>query len=290
MNLKHPDYLDKRKVAQSFDRAALTYEQSAKLQKTIEENLLERLEWLKIAPGHILDVGAGIGGLTYALSQRHKSARIYALDISINMLQEARQKNCREGSKPFFLCGDAAGLPIADNSIDLLISNLILQWCNDVHTVFAEFARVLKSDGALFFSTLGPDTLKELRDSWAKVDKTPHVNRFIDMHDYGDALLQAGLCHPVMDIDRFELGYHDVKQLMRELKNIGAHNITAGRSQGLMGKNKFSQMLAAYEQYRSPEDGSLPATYEVIYGYALGKQSLEAFSDPAVIPIFQKDH
>ncbi|MDM8562527.1 malonyl-ACP O-methyltransferase BioC [Candidatus Marithioploca araucensis] len=277
-----PEYLDKQHVSQSFDRAAPIYEEWITVQKIAEENLLERLEWLKMAPQQILDVGSGAGRLTYALNQQYKAARIYGIDISTKMLQVASKKRLGEASQPFFLCADAAQLPIADNSIDLLISNMMLQWCNDIQAVFSEFARVLKPDGALFFSSLGPDTLKELRNSWATVDNASHVNRFIDMHHYGDALLQAGLCNPVLDVDRLELSYRDVKQLMRELKNVGAHNIMVGRAKGLMGKGKFKQMLTAYEEYRSPE-GFLPATYEVVYGHALGK--IEPFSENEAIPI-----
>lgn len=269
-----PDFLDKDQVAQSFDRVAPSYEQWAGIQKTVGEYLLERLEMVKIQPQQLLDVGAGTGRLTRALSKRYKRSMVYSIDISLKMSREARKKAPWWFSKPHFICADAAQLPLADNSIDLLISNLMLQWCNDIHIVFAEFARVLKPEGALFFSTLGPDTLKELRHSWAQVDDASHINRFLDMHEIGDALLQAGLSHPVMDVDRFQYTYKDVKQLMTELKNIGAHNLTLGRPRGLTGKGKFQAMLSAYEQYRLAE-GTLPATYEVVYGHAWGKPSAD---------------
>jgi malonyl-CoA O-methyltransferase len=285
MKLSPHEYL--RKVSQSFDRAAPTYEQWNRLQKMVEENLLERLLCLKMTPQHILDVGAGAGGLTYLLSQQYKEARVYGIDISIKMLQTAGKKVSRDDFTP--ICSDAAFLPIASNSIDLIVSNLMLQWCQDIQTVFVEFARVLKTDGSLFFSSLGPDTLKELRDSWATVDDGSHVNHFIDMHHYGDALLQAGLRDPVIDVDRLELDYRDVNQLMRELKHIGARNITESRSRSLMGKGKFKQMLAAYQQYLTKE-GFLPATYEVVYGYALGALTTKSFSDKAVIPIEPQYH
>jgi len=271
-----------RKVSQSFDRATPTYEQSNRLQKIVEENLLERLSFLKMTPQHILDVGAGAGGLTHLLSQQYKEARVYGIDISIKMLQTAGKKVSRDDFT--LICSDAAFLPIASNSIDLIVSNLMLQWCQDIQTVFVEFARVLKKEGALFFSTLGPDTLKELRASWATVDDGSHVNHFIDMHHHGDALLQAGLRDPVLDVDRLTLDYRDVNQLMQELKNIGAHNIIEDRSRGLMGKDKFKQMLAAYQQYLT-KAGFLPATYEVVYGHALGILTTKSFSDKTVIPI-----
>jgi malonyl-CoA O-methyltransferase len=285
MNSLPPNYLDKCKVSQSFDRAALAYEESASLQKMVGDDLLERLEWVKLQPRQIVDVGAGTGRISRALSRNYKQADIYIVDISEKMIIEASKKAPKWFSKQHLVCADAAQLPFVDNSVDLLISNLMLQWCNDIATVFAEFARVLKPDGALFFSTLGPDTLKELRQSWASVDNDNHVNQFLDMHDYGDALLRAGLINPVMDVDRLEFTYPDVKQLMKALKQIGAHNITAGRSRSLTGKKKFQSMLAAYEKYRSLE-GFLPATYEVVYGHALGKRKIEVSdAKPAAIPI-----
>jgi len=286
MNFFPPEsLLDKHQVSHSFDSAAATYEQQTSLQKSIGETMLERLAWLKLAPQQILDVGAGTGRLTLALSQLYPQAQVYGLDISHNMLKQARQN--APSIQDSFICSDAATLPFADNSIDLLLSNLMLQWCNDIQVIFAEFARVLKPEGALFFSTFGPDTLKELRSSWAAVDNASHVNHFIDMHNIGDTLLYAGLTNPVMDVDRFLMTYQDVKPLMNDLKAMGAHNITAGRSRGLMGKGRFKAMLAAYESYRSSE-GWLPATYEVVYGHAWGSQTpSESSSDTVAIPISQ---
>jgi malonyl-CoA O-methyltransferase len=282
-------HLEQHKVIQSFDRVAQTYEQWAKLQKIVGENLLERLDWLKINPHQILEVGAGTARLSRHLTQRYPQAKIYSIDISTKMLQVAQTRVAQKPSQPYFICANASQLPLADNSIDLLMSNLMLQWCNDINLVFAEFARVLKSDGTLFFSTFGPDTLIELRQSWAQVDNASHVNYFVDMHDLGDALLHAGLIDPVMDVDRFQLTYADIRKVMRELKQIGAQNITAGRPHGLMGKTKFNAMLAAYEQYRTKE-GLLPVTYEVVYGHAWGpknQKSLPTSSHTVTIPISQ---
>jgi malonyl-CoA O-methyltransferase len=166
------------------------------------------------------------------------------------------------------VCADALRMPLARASVDLIYSNLLLQWCNDPDAVFAEFKRVLRPHGLLTFSTFGPDTLKELRAAWASVDDYTHVNRFLDMHDIGDALVRAGLAEPVLDVERFTLTYEDAMSLMKDLKAIGAHNVTAGRPAGLTGRGRLESMLAAYEQQRT--DGRLPATYEVVYGRAWG--------------------
>ena len=265
------EYLDKHQVSQSFDRAAPTYEQYAQLQQQIGNHLVERLKYIKIAPQTILDVGAGSGHLSRALSRYYPQAQIYGIDLSLKMVTVARRQAPRWFSRQHFACADALQLPIAANCIDLLLSNLMLQWCNDIHQVFAEFARVLKPEGALLFTTFGLDTLKELRHSWATVDNANHVNRFWDMHELGDALLRAELTQPVMDTDWLQLTYPDVKQFMKALKNIGAHNITAGRPPGLMGKTKFQAMLSTYEQYRDL-NGKVPVTYEIVYGHAWGKK------------------
>ena len=278
------EYLDKHQVAQSFDRVAPTYEQYAQLQQQISNNLLERLEYIKITPRTILDVGAGSGHLSHALTRYYPQAQIYSIDLSLKMVTEAHHRSPKWFSRQHFACADALQLPIAGNSIDLLLSNLMLQWCNDIHRIFAEFARVLKPEGTLLFSTFGPDTLKELRHSWATVDNASHVNRFWDMHELGDALLQAELTQPVMDTDWLQLTYPDVKQFMIALKNIGAHNITAGRPRGLMGKTKFQGMLAAYEQYRD-STGKVLVTYEIVYGHAWGKKAVKSSLSSVNIPI-----
>lgn len=274
MTIPSSHHLDKYHISQAFDRAAQRYEQYATIQKEIGEQLLNRLQWLNITPHAILDAGAGTGRLTGFLSQKYLTAQIYALDLSEHMLQQARQPLSQPTSnRCVLICADAAQLPIVDDSIDLLISNLMLQWCNDMRAVLAEFARVLKPTGTLLFSTLGPDTLKELRQSWALVDGASHVNHFWDLHEIGDMLIQVGLNHPVMDVDWLTFKYADVFSLMRALKAVGAHNITAHRPRGLTGKNKLQAVLAHYEKYRLSE-GLLPATYEVVYGYALGKKTV----------------
>jgi malonyl-CoA O-methyltransferase len=148
----------------------------------------------------------------------------------------------------------------------MIFSNLTLQWCNDLDRVFEGFWRILKPGGLLMFSTFGPDTLKELRACWHKIDQFTHVNAFIDMHDVGDALMRHRFSEPVMDVERLTLTYQDIRTLMQDLKMLGAHNVTAGRRQTLTGKGRIQALTRAYESYR--HDGVLPASYEVVYGHA----------------------
>ncbi|KAF0190740.1 MAG: malonyl-CoA O-methyltransferase [Gammaproteobacteria bacterium] len=261
-------YLDKQQVRAAFDRAAATYDEIAVLQREVGERMLERLELVKIEPSYIADIGAGTGRCSAALAKRYRHSQVIALDIAPGMLAEARRRDTlmtRWFGHKHYLCGDAEALPLADHSVDLVFSNLTVQWCNDLDQTLREFQRVLKPGGLLMFTTLGPDTLKELRHSWMHSDGYNHVNAFYDMHDIGDALVRARMTTPVMDVEHFTLTYPDVMHLMRDLKAIGGHNVTAGRAHGLTGPRRLKAMTAAYEQFR--RDGLLPATYEVVYGH-----------------------
>jgi len=260
-----PPLFDKSQARASFERAAATYDEAAVLQRQTGENMLERLELIKLQPEVILDIGCGTGLATAALGKRYKKAQIIALDFAPAMLKRAY----RRGSwlrKPTCVCGDAEQLPIADASVDLIFSNATIQWCNDLDQTFAGFLRVLKPGGLIMFTTFGADTLKELRQAWAKADGYNHVSPFPDLHDVGDILMRAGFADPVVDVDRLTLTYPDVRSLMQDLKQIGAHNVTNDRQRGLTGKGRMQAMIAAYETFR--RDGALPASYEVVHGHA----------------------
>lgn len=258
--------LDRHLARAAFERAADRYDQAAVLQHEVESRLLERLDLMRLKPARILDLGCGTGHASAALLNRYKGARVVACDIAIPMLRHTRGRG-RWLRRPACVGGDAQALPFADASFDLVYSSLMLQWCNDLDRAFAEINRVLAPGGLLMFTTFGPDTLIELRESWARVDGFTHVNVFIDMHDVGDALLRCGLADPVMDVERMTVTYRDVRGLMRDLKDIGAHNVTRGRARGLTGRRKLTQLLTAYDTYRRP-DGLLPASYEVVNGHA----------------------
>lgn len=266
--------IDKRLMRRAFERAAHSYDQAALLQREVSQRLLERLDLVKLAPAVVLDVGCGTGNGTRALARRYPEARALGLDIAQTMLQVARQGDTwwrrklafLSGSVPQYIGGDLERLPLPTASVNLLCSNLALQWCDDLPAAFAEFRRVLAPGGLLMFSTFGPDTLRELRQAFSGLDGHTHVNRFMDMHDVGDELSYAGFSTPVMDMEFLTLTYTDLMGLLRELKAIGAHNVTRGRGLGLMGKRTWQAMLANYEKLR--RDGRLPATYEVIYGHA----------------------
>lgn len=258
--------LDPEQVRRRFARAAAHYDATAVLQQQVQAALLERVQQLVTTATRVLDVGAGTGHLSVALRKHYAKAEVIALDLALPMLRQARRQ--LSWWKPFRrVCGDARALPIADQSMDLVVSNLCLQWCDDLHVVFAEFRRVLKPGGWLLFTSFGPDTLTELRHSWAAVDEHPHVNVFLDMHDVGDALLAQGFRDPMLDIERTTLTYADALTLMRELKAIGASNANQNRSRGLTGRRHLQTMLAHYESFRDLQQ-RLPASYEVIFAQA----------------------
>ncbi|MCG6969357.1 MAG: malonyl-ACP O-methyltransferase BioC [Gammaproteobacteria bacterium] len=262
--------LDKHLYRQAFDRAATSYDEAAVLQKEVGKRLLERLDYVRLQPQCILDLGSGTGLCTAALRQRYKKAHIISLDIAPAMLLTAKNKlswlEKTLSGKQRYICGDADYLPLKDQSVDMIISNLTLQWCPELDHTFTELHRVLKPDGLLMFTTLGPDTLKELRQSWQSVDKNIHVHNFIDMHDVGDALLRARFADPVMDMETITMTYQDARTLMQDLKTLGAHNASPSRPRGLTGKRRLQSMLTEYERFRVND--VLPATYEVVYGHA----------------------
>lgn len=243
----------------AFDRASDSYEEAAVVQARVREELLERLALVPLEPGVALDLGAATGASTRGLAARYPHALVVALDLAPAMLRRAALSTAA-------VCADAARLPLGPGSVDLVYSNLMLQWCDDPAAVFAEVHRVLRAGGFFTFSTFGPDTLKELRAAWSAADGYTHVNRFIDMHDIGDALVRAGFAEAVMDVERLCLTYADVRALMRDLKAIGAHNVTHGRARGLTGRARLAKVSQAYEAWR--REGRLPATYEIVYGAA----------------------
>lgn len=265
--------VDKRLVRRSFEQAAATYDASAALQAEVCRRMLERLDYIKLEPAAILDAGSGTGNAVAGLLRRYPQAHIIALDLALAMARRTRARRPwwrslldRRGSRLAAACGDIEWLPLARDCVDMVWSNLALQWINEPQRAFAELWRALRPGGLLMFSSFGPDTLKELRAAYQGTDRHTHVHRFIDMHDLGDALVAGGFADPVMDMEFFTLTYADVRELMRELKAIGAHNMTRGRPGGLSGKALLDQVTRNYEVFR--RGGRIPATFEVVYGHA----------------------
>ena len=264
------DLPDKRAVRRSFERAAATYDGHSVLQSEVGGRLLAHLEPMTIEPARLLDLGCGTGAWLAPLQARFPASEVLGIDVAHAMLARAAARTpawrrMLPVRKPRLACADAERLPLAAGSVQLVFSNLALQWCDPVK-VFAEAARLLPPGGLLVFSTFGPDTLKELRAAFAEVDGYAHVNRFVDMHDLGDALVHASFADPVMEMEMITLEYATVYAIARDLKAIGAHNSLPGRPRGLAGRGRWAAVVASYEKRR--RDGVLPASHEVIYGHA----------------------
>ena len=264
--------IDARQVRRNFARAASTYDSVAVLQREIASRMLERLDDIKVDPARILDIGCGTGATLTPLSERYPKAQVIGLDASEAMLCAGRGPRSRwrwlmprmRGIRAPLLAADAGALPLKAGSSHFVWSNLMLHWLADPRTALREMHRVLAVDGLLMFSTFGPDTLKELRYSFS--DRHPHTLRFIDMHDYGDMLLECGFENPVMDVETITMTYDRLDDLFLELRRNGAACAMQDRQRGLMGREAWQQMREAYAAHRL--EGRFPASFEVVYGHA----------------------
>ncbi|NVJ67110.1 MAG: malonyl-ACP O-methyltransferase BioC [Gammaproteobacteria bacterium] len=261
--------IEAQDIASSFSKAARSYDDAAFFQRIAADRLLERLEYFKLHPQSILDIGSGTGYCSRELKKRYPQAKVTGIDIAQGMIEFSRQQSNQEE----YLCADALSLPLVSNSADLIFSNLTIQWIEQLDELFKEFHRVLKPDGLLLFTSLGPDTLHELKQSWQAIDDYKHVNDFMDMHHLGDAMLNAAMLDPVVDNEPVVIGYNKAIELMRDLKNIGAHNIDKQRKPGLTSPRALKQLEQEYQKF-AMQNGELPATYELIYGHAFAREEI----------------
>ncbi|EKU25267.1 malonyl-ACP O-methyltransferase BioC [Xanthomonas graminis] len=280
---------DAQHIRRAFSRAAASYDAAAALQHEVEKRLLESLDYLgERVPQVVLDVGCGPAHAAATMKKRWPRAQVIALDQALPMLQQAKRQ--AGWWKPFGrVCADARALPLAEHSVDVIFSNLCLQWVEDLPAMFAGFRRVLKPGGLLLCSSFGPDTLVELREAFAQADReAPHVSRFAPIAQFGDALMLSGFRDPVLDRDLFTLTYPDLAALMRELRAIGATNALHARRHTLTGRGRFAAAGAAYEPLRNA-DGTLPSSWEVIYAHAWapppGAPIREGGSEIAAVPV-----
>jgi malonyl-CoA O-methyltransferase len=221
-----------RDIRRRFDRAASRFHDADFVHAQTRDGILARLDPLLLDARSILDLGSATGATGRMLRQRFRRAQVVALDLSHEMLVEARRKKAWL-SRSSMVQADAARLPFADGAFDLVVANQLLPWAPDPQPIFVEVARVLKEGGVFAFATLGPDSLREIERAWASVDNAAHVNRFPDMHDIGDGLVRAGLSDPVLDIDRLAVSYSSPDRLFADLTAAGARNTLADRARGL---------------------------------------------------------
>lgn len=256
--------VEKKWLRQAFCNAAPCYDGIAYLQKKVGRDLLGLVALENQTSKTILDVGCGTGFCMDELLKGRCNARFIGLDISAGMVQQAKHKL---GNKAGYICGDAETLPLTDNSVDLILSNLTLQWCHNLSEVFSGFRQVLKPGGVLLFSSFGSQTLKELRDAWGQVDGFNHVNHFYKSEHLTRLMQNAGLTESLTNTQMHRIQYRSVLDLMRELKGIGAHNVTAGRCRGLTGNGRYQRMVASYGSETNGR--GIWASYEVLFGKAI---------------------
>lgn len=258
---------DSRLVARRFGRASSRYASVAEIQRASEDELLQRLEILREPPAVVVDLGCGPGRAAGILCRRFAKARVLALDLALPMLQQAR---AHWGWRRRFerICADAHRLPLATGSVDLLVSSLCVQWSTALPLIYGEIRRVLRPGGLLLLSTLGPQTLEELRQAWAAVDDAPHVHGFPDLQTVGNAMLAAGLKDPVLDREVWTRHVPDARTLMQELRTLGAGNADPARRRGLYGPAALRTVETHYAQARQP--AGLPVSWELIFAMAFG--------------------
>jgi len=256
-------------ISNNFGQSASTYDQSAVLQQTVGLSLIERLKWLNITPQNILDLGSGTGYLSQQLKLVYPTATIIQFDIAAAMLSFTKKNQSFENTH--FVCGDAEKLPFPESCFDLIISNFAFHWFLEPQNVLVQIHRALTSSGIWLFSTLGPDTLKELKAAFATIDNAPHVNHFLDMHDIGDLLTAEHFQNPVIDMEMLTLTYSSITGLHRDLKSTGGYTVLRDMPPGLKTRHFRDQLFSAYEAYRDNQQ-LLPASFEIIYGQAFGSE------------------
>ena len=287
---------DTKQVRRAFSRAAASYDAAAHVQRNAQARLLESLDYLddpalaRTPPQRVLDLGCGTGTASVALQKRWPKAQIVSMDLALPMLQHTRAASKRWNpfvQVPQLLCADARALPLAEGSVDVIFSNLCLQWVDDLGAVLNGFRRALKPQGLLLFSTFGPETLWELRNAFAHADAAPHVSPFVDIAGMGDALVNAGFFQPVVDREEDITHYAELPALMHELRALGATNALASRRSSLTGRGRFAAAATAYETHRTA--AGLPATWEIISAMAWapepGAPIREGGADLVAVPV-----
>lgn len=253
-----------------FDRAARSFASACFVHDEARRRLLERLEHLKIAPGILVDAGSALGRGAAALAAHYPEARVLALDSSGAMLRQMPD------SPALRLQADVRRLPLPAQSVDLLFASLVLPWMLP-EALFAEARRVLKPDGVLLFSTLGPDTLIELRRAWLMADDAVHVHACWDISTLGDLAVRAGLEEPVLDVDRLSVSYTELSHVIRDLRACGATNVAGGRRPGLTGRGRWQRFAEALWRERGEGgEGRLNLSVELIFGQAFGSRRATA--------------
>ncbi len=259
--------LDSKQVRRRFERAAAGFDAADFVHAVTREGLLARLQPLVVDASTVMDLGSASCSTTQALSKRFSRAHVISVDLAHAMLQHGRKKRTWF-ARTSYVQASAAALPFSEQCIDVVFANLLLPWVDDPATVFAEIARVLRKGGVFAFATLGPDSLLEIRRAWSDLDSNEHVNHFLDMHDLGDGLVNAGFADPVLDVDRLSISYESVEKLFADLTAVGGRNALRQRNRSLGGKQRFREMTEALRN--SGTNGKITLDLELVFGHCWG--------------------
>lgn len=268
LNLEVPQIAEAQIRRIRSNRSAKSYDSAAGVIREIEQRLLDRLSFIRLRPSLILDLGAATGDLSIQLQRQYSDAQVIALDFAERRLQCLNSKSESPiplDKMPVPCCADALQLPFQEASVDLAIAHLLLPEIGSIDQFFAEVRRVLAPGGVFLFTTVGPDTLRELRESWRRQDSPLPEAGFPDMHDVGDLLLASGFHDPVMETERLTITYPSVRNLLLELKNMGQLSVFSGYK-GLLHPRWLAAMEYAYENTYRTEDQRIPASLELVYG------------------------
>ncbi len=284
------EYINITKVRRAFSSASSSYDDHAELQREVGRRLLAHLEFTKIQPESVLDIGCGTGFFTRLLAEKYKKAHIHATDISTAMVCHTRDQHPKRlpwQRKYHHTVSNALSLPYKNASFDLVASNLAMQWVPDAQAMMREMRRVLKPGGLILFSTFGRRTLTELKQTLASI-QTEHTNSvlpFPDVMSLGNSLSECAVEGLVTDADLFTLTYPDTMSFIRELKGLGASaSAIQKRGGGLYGRALLHDIEAYYSEHFTDEDGRIRATFEALYAQAWYKDEGYAGRDN-VIPI-----
>ena len=265
------EFVDRRRLARRFSAVAAHYGDADFFAREVDRRMQERLDYVRLAPSRVVDLGCSQGASFEGLASRFPQAELIGVDLLPAMLQQRRPQRAAwqrwlgiGRADPLRIAADACCLPLSAQSAGLVWSNLLLHWLDDPRPALAEAHRILEVDGLLMFSTLGPDTLKELRSVFS--DGYAHTQRFTDMHDLGDMLVESGFADPVMDMEVLTLAYDDLGKMLGELRAAGSVCAMKDARRGLLGRTAWTKVQAAYEAMR--REGKLPATFEIVYGHA----------------------
>ena len=267
----------KKRIQQAFNTKASSYDEYSVAQREVGRRMIERLGLLKFKPLNILDLGSGTGYLAELLLSKFPTSNITCLDLAENMLLECREKNPNLN----LIISDIENIPFRPASFDLIISSFTLHWCEEIEKIFHDAQKSLKDDGIFMFTTVGPNTLRELQEAYTYIDVEQHVNSFTDMHMYGDSLLKCGFDDPVMDVEEIIVEYSSFKGVLNSLKKTGA-NTVIGQEPSYISKKSYMELSNAYP--KNNDNGKFPVTYEMIYGMSW-KRIKKNIDNTGVIPI-----